>query len=185
MGFQGNILKIRVDEIKDKVIDLSAIEDVADFPELAALQESGECVFPGPLRVQLNVAREYDHIRAHGRVATTVRLGCSRCLSEYDAEIDTPFTVFYLPAAGPSQDEEVELTEEDLVSATYTGDEIDFAREISAQVLTEIPFKPLCKEDCKGLCPVCGTDLNETACGCRDESSGFKFGGLKNLKLEK
>ena len=186
MGFPGYIVKIRVDEIKDKVIDLSAVEEVTDFPELAALQESGDCVFLGPLRVQLNVAREYDHIRAHGRVATTVRLGCSRCLSEYDAEIDTPFTVFYLPATdGTSQDEEVELTEKDLVSMTYAGDEIDFAREISEQVLTEIPFKPLCKEDCKGLCPVCGADLNETECGCKDKSLGFKFGGLKNLKLEK
>ena len=179
-------MKIRVDEIKDKVIDLSAVEEVAAFPELAALQESGECLFLGPLRVQLNVVREYDHIRAHGCVATTVRLGCSRCLSEYDAEIGTPFTVFYLRAtAGTSQDEEVELTEEDLVSTSYSGDEIDFAREISAQVLMEIPVKPLCKEDCKGLCPVCGADLNEAECGCKDESSSFKFGGLKNLKLEK
>lgn len=179
-------MKIRVDEIKDKVIDLSAVDEVAAFPELAALQESGECVFLGPLRVQLNVVREYDHIRAHGRVATTVRLGCSRCLSEYDAEIDAPFTVFYLRAvAGASQDEEVELTEEDLISATYAGDEIDFAREISAQVLTEIPFKPLCREDCRGLCPVCGADLNDTECGCKDESSSFTFGGLKNLKIEK
>ena len=179
-------MKIRIDEIRDKIIDLSVIEDVADYPVLKALQESGECTFLGPLRVQLSVAREYDHIRAHGRVATAVHLGCSRCLSEFDAEIDSPFTFFYMPAAaGVSQDEEVELTEEDLVSATYEGDEIDFAREISELVLTEIPIKPLCTEDCKGLCPVCGTDLNETECGCADDLFNCKFGALKNLRVEK
>jgi len=186
MGLSGCRVKIRIDEIKDKVIDLSATEEVAHFPALAALQEAGDCFFPGPLRVQLTVAREYDHIRAQGRVATTVRLSCSRCLAEYDESIDTPFTVFYMPAkAGTTQDEEVELSEEDLVSVTFEGDEIDFAREVSEQVLTDIPFKPLCREACKGLCPTCGTDLNQGACDCRDEGFNTKFGALKSLKVDK
>ncbi|HLO25057.1 MAG TPA: DUF177 domain-containing protein [Geobacteraceae bacterium] len=179
-------MKIRIEEIKDKVLDLSAVEEVAGYPVLAALQEAGECLFLGPLDVQLSVAREYDHIRAQGRVTTKVRLGCSRCLAEYETDIDSPFTVFYMPAAaGVAQDEEVELTEEDLVSATYEGDEIDFAREIAEQVLTEIPVKPLCREDCKGLCPVCGTDLNEAVCNCRKEPFNIKFEALKNIKIEK
>lgn len=179
-------MKIRVDEIKDKIKDLSAVESVADYPELVALQESGECTFLEPLRVDLTVVREYDHIRAHGRVATSIRLGCSRCLAEYVADIDSPFTLFYMPAAsGVFQDEEIELTEQDLVSTTFEGDEIDFAREISEQVLTEIPFKPLCREECKGLCPVCGVDLNGIDCGCKDESFSIKFGVLKNLRIEK
>jgi DUF177 domain-containing protein len=179
-------VKIRISEIRDKVIDLSAVEDVADYPVLKALHESGECTFLGPLRVQLSVAREYDHIRAHGRVAATVHLGCSRCLTEFDAAIDAPFTVFYMPAAaGVFQDEEVELTEEDLISATYDGDEIDFVGGISEQVLTEIPIKPLCTEDCKGLCPVCGSDLNATVCGCKDDLFNGEFGVLKNLMVEK
>jgi DUF177 domain-containing protein len=179
-------VKIRVDEIKDKVIDLSAIEEVADYPALAALQAEGECEFAGPLRVQLTVAREFDHIRAHGRVATTVRLSCSRCLTEYDEQLDAPFTIFYLPAAaGTVQDEEVELSDEDLVSVTYDRDEIDFSREISEQVLTEIPYKPLCREDCKGLCPTCGADLNQAGCTCRDERFSIQFGALKSLKVDK
>jgi uncharacterized protein len=179
-------VKISIVEIKDKPIDLSATEEVADYPTLMTLQESGECRFLGPLLVQLTVAREYDHIRVHGRVGTKVRLGCSRCLVEYDMEIDAPFTIFYMPAAaGISQDEEVELTDEDLVSAIYEGDEIDFTLEISEQILTEIPFKPLCNEECRGLCPECGSDLNETGCGCKDASFSIKFGALKNLNVEK
>jgi uncharacterized protein len=179
-------VKIRAETIKGKVLDLSAVEDIAEYPALAVLRNSGGCNFPAPLQVRLTVAREFDHIRAEGSVATKVRLTCSRCLEEYDADIDSPFTIFYMPAAaGICQDEEVELTEEDLVSATYEGEEIDLSREIAEQVITEIPVKPLCSEDCKGLCPVCGTDLNVTACGCRDETFSIKFGVLKNLKLEK
>ena len=179
-------MKISIVEIKNKPIDLSATEEVGNYLNLMALQESGECRFLGPLRIQLVVAREYDHIRVHGRAETKVRLYCSRCLVEYDMEIDAPFTVFYLRAAtGIVQDEEVELTEEDLVSATYEGEEIDFSPEISEQILTEIPFKPLCNEECRGLCPECGVDLNEAACGCKDQSFSIKFGALKNLKVEK
>ena len=179
-------MKIRVDEIRDKIIDLSASEEVAEFPDLAALQDAGECSFTGPLRVQLTVAREFDHFRAQGRVAITVRLSCSRCLAEFDQTIDSPFTVFYLPAAtGAVQDEEVELSEQDLVSVTFEGDEIDFTREIAEQVLTEIPFKPLCSEACQGLCPTCGSDLNQGECGCRDESFSIKFEALKGFKVDK
>lgn len=184
-GFPGCIVKVRVDEIRDKVLDLSAVEEVTDYPPLAALQESGECAFLGPLRLHLAVVREYDHIRAEGRVETRVRLVCSRCLAEYEAAVDSPFTIFYMRSAGVPQDEEVELAEQDLISVTFEGDEIDFTDEIAEQVLVEIPFKPLCKEECKGLCPNCGTDLNTAECGCSSQQANLKFSALKNLKVNK
>jgi DUF177 domain-containing protein len=178
-------VKVRVDEIKNKARDLSAVEEVKDYPTLAALQESGECAFLEPLRLDMTVAREYDHIRAQGRVATRTRLVCSRCLTEYETDIVSPFTIFYLRSAGESRDEEVELSERDLVSAAYDGDEIDFTDEIAEQVLMEIPFKPLCSEECKGLCVSCGADLNTTDCGCSHNQESLKFSVLKNLKVEK
>ena len=178
-------MKVRADEIKDKVRDLSAVEEVTDYPPLAALQESGECVFLQPLRLHLTVVREYDHIRAEGRVETRVRLACSRCLADYETDIDSPFTIFYLRSAGVPQDEEVELAEQDLISVTFEGDEIDFTGEIAEQVLVEIPIKPLCKEECKGLCPNCGTDLNTAECGCSGQQANLTFSVLKNLKVNK
>lgn len=178
-------MKVRVDQIKDKVLDLSADEEVVDYPTLAALQESGQCAFVAPLRLHLSVAREYDHIRAQGRVETRARLVCSRCLTEYETDIVSSFTIFYIRSAGVSQDEEVELAEQDLISVAFEGDEIDFADEIAEQVLMEIPYKPLCREECKGLCPNCGADLNTTECGCSRTEANLKFGALKNFKAEK
>ena len=178
-------MKVRVYDIKDKVRDLSAVEEVANYPALTALQESGECIFLAPLRLQLNVAREYDHIRAEGEVETRVRLACSRCLTEYETEIVSPFTIFYIPSAGGTQDEEVELAEQDLISVPFNGDEIDFTDEIAEQVLMEIPLKPLCKEECRGLCPNCGTDLNLADCSCSRTTVNLKLSALQNFKEDK
>jgi uncharacterized protein len=84
---------------------------------------------------------------------------------------------------GLNQDEDVELAEEDLISATYEGDEIDFTREITEQVVLAIPFKPLCSEDCKGLCIKCGAELNITECSCSQDTMNLQFNALKNLKV--
>ena len=184
-SFLVNTVKIRIDDLKDKTVELSDEESLAGYPTLLALQDAGECVFLAPLRIHLTVAREYDHIRVYGRVETSLRLACARCLVEHTLDIESPFTIFYMRAADIVQDEEVELAEEELISATYQGDEIDFTSEIAAQIIMAIPFKPLCRENCRGLCPTCGTDLNSAECACDRNEVGFKFKALKNLKIEK
>jgi len=178
-------LKIRVDDLKDKTVELSSEEPLALYSTLLELQETGECRFLAPLRIHLNVAREYDHIRASGRVETSIRLDCSRCLAEFHICIDSPFTIFYMRDEGLGQDEDVELAEEDMISATYEGDEIDFTSEITEQVILAIPFKPLCSEDCKGLCIKCGAELNIADCSCSKDNMNLQFKALKNLKVER
>jgi uncharacterized protein len=178
-------LKIRVEDIKDAAKVLTGTEPIDDYPSLAAMQEAAECRFTSPLQLHLTVTREYDMIRVHGEVATRLRLGCSRCLNEYEMAIASPFTIFYTRATDLPLDEEVELAEEDLVSATYQGDEIDLTPEIAEQVLLEIPFKPLCREECRGLCAVCGADLNVTECGCDRRDTSLTFSALKDFKAEK
>jgi uncharacterized protein len=177
-------LKIRVDDLKDKSIELLSEEPLMLYSTLLALQEAGECRFQAPLRIHLNVAREYDHIRVNGRVETSIHLDCSRCLGEYQVNIDSPFTIFYMRDEGMHQDEDVELAEEDLISATYEGDEIDFTTEITEQVILAIPFKPLCREDCKGLCSNCGAELNISNCSCNQDNMNLKFNALRNLKVK-
>jgi uncharacterized protein len=72
-----------------------------------------------------------------------------------------------------------------LIATTYSGDEIDLTHEIEEQVAMDIPFKPLCGEECKGLCPVCGTDLNAADCGCSKEPVNLKFSALKDFKVSR
>lgn len=179
-------MKVRIEEIKEKGLSLEAEEPVADYPALVELEESGEGHFLAPLHIHLDLKKEYGHVRASGRVETIVRLACSCCLAEFDHTIDTRFTIFYTKAmADIPQDEEVELKEEDLVSTTYEADEIDFTAEITEQTILEIPYKALCREDCRGLCSKCGADLNVTDCGCDRQDYNLKFSALKNFKLDR
>jgi uncharacterized protein len=178
-------LKIRVDDLKQKKVELSSEEPISHYSTLLTLEEAGECDFTAPLKVHLTVAREYDHIRASGRVATSLLMNCSRCLSDFQMEIDSPFTIFYLRDEGMGQDEDVELMEEDLITAVYCGDEIDFTNEITEQVLLAIPIKPLCSEDCRGLCPACGAELNVSDCACRVENTNLHFNALENLRVNR
>ncbi len=181
----GDTLKVRVVDLKDKALHLEAEEPITDYPDLMSMVEAGECEFLSPLRLSITVAREYDHIRASGKVETVVKVACARCLTEYNADIDSSFTIFYTKAAGMTLDEEVELAEEDLISKSYEGDEIDFAPEVAEQVIMEIPLKPLCREDCRGLCSSCGANLNDTACSCDRSGGNLKFSALKGIKIEK
>lgn len=177
-------MKIRVADISDKEKTLSAVEYFSAYPSLAQAQDGGECEFISPLNVSLSVVREFDHIRVHGGVSTEVRLSCSRCLCEFTSGISSTFTVFYTKALTAQLQDEIELDEQDLVSATYSGDEIDFSDEIAEQVLLEVPYKPLCSEECKGLCNSCGADLNSTDCSCSSNAVSMAFSSLSELKLK-
>jgi uncharacterized protein len=177
-------VKIRVADITERTIVLEAEEKTALFPTLAQVQSVGECQFLSPLSVLLAVAREFDHIRVNGTVATKVGLVCSRCLCEFSADLNSSFTIFYTKAPTAQPEDEVELGEHDLIAATYSGDEIDFSAEIAEQILLEIPYKPLCSEECKGLCSSCGADLNSSDCTCSSNAVSMVFSSLKGLKVK-
>lgn len=178
-------MKIHVDEIKEKP-KVFSVEEPADlYPILVASQEAGECRFIAPLKLWGTVTREFDHIRVNGRVETRVALTCSRCLAGFETPVVSSFTIFYSRAAEGPQDEEIELAEADLVSATYTGEEIDLSTEIAEQVMMDVPLKPLCSEECQGLCPKCGADLNTVDCGCDRSDLNFRMSVLKSFKVNK
>jgi uncharacterized protein len=179
-------VKIAVADIKEKPRELAAEELVGEYPALEAMEASGECRFLEPIRIALAVVKEYDHIRVHGEVKTAALFSCSRCLVEYASSVTSTFTIFYTRSQGKEiLDEEVELAEEDLVSTTYTGDEIDFTPVIAEQIILGLPVKPLCKESCLGLCSNCGADLNVSPCECEPVDGNLSFSALRNLKIEK
>lgn len=178
-------MKIEIEKVKKKQLDLAEVEPASHFPSLVEMEKNGECVFTAPVNATVAAVWEYDHVRVTGRVESAARLTCSRCLAEYDIPIASDFTIFYTEAKGDELDEEVELSEEELISASYSGDEIDLDPEIVEQVMLEIPYKPLCSESCRGLCPECGADLNAGECGCDRGVINLKMAALKKIKIEK
>jgi len=178
-------MKITVDHIHEKPLALHAEEAVELFPVLVGMETDGECTFTSPVSYDVTVVREYDHLRVAGKVNTSVSMCCSRCLASFESAITSDFTIFFRrgTAEETATEEETELNEQDLISATYSGDEIDLTHEIEEQVAMEIPLQPLCSSICKGLCPECGTDLNHGSCSCADKQFNFKFSALKDFKI--
>lgn len=177
-------MKILLDHVKKKQVDLSEELPASHYPNLAAMEEAGECTFTETVRAQISAGWEYGHVRASGHVESAVQLTCSRCLAEYPLSVSSDFTIFYTESKGEELDEEVELSDVELISATYSGEEIDLDPEIAEQVMLEIPYKPLCKEECRGLCPQCGADLNQGECGCDRGPVNVKMAALKKLKID-
>lgn len=151
------------------------------------MRDEAACSFTSPVRYDLTLAREYDHLRVSGRIGVTVELTCSRCLATFEKPLSSALTIIYRHGTPDevSLEEETELSEQDLVSAVYSGDEIDLGHEIAEQIAIEVPFRPLCAENCKGLCPECGTDLNSSSCSCGDRQFNFKFSALKDFKVSR
>ena len=180
-----NVLTVRLEDIREKTAEISEQLPGAAFPVLSEMIQSGEVVLTSPVCVEITAAHEFDHVRVNGRVDAGIRLACSRCLAEYDDVVSSNFVLFYTKAQGNETvpDEEVELSETDLVSATYRGDEIDLVSAVEEQVITELPMKPLCSDQCRGLCSSCGADLNTVDCGCRQEAPSLAFSVLKDFTI--
>jgi len=181
-------MRIRIEELKQGQIDLAFEETPESFAVLKEMADNGVCEFLTLLKAALRAQQIGDMVELEGSIATTVRLDCGRCLQSFEMPIESQFALTYCQGEPDPEDsdpnqEELELTTEDIGLIYYQGDEIDIRTEIQEQVVLAFPLKPLCRQDCRGLCPQCGSDLNAAKCDCNRSPSGGKFDALKGLKL--
>lgn len=104
-----------------------------------------------------------------GRLHTTARLICGACLRSFPQPLEFSVDEEFArvgpsePPAGPG---EAALGPDDFVAAVGADDTIDLSEVIRQHLLLALPIAPRCREDCRGLCPACGADLNAAPCGC-------------------
>jgi uncharacterized protein len=134
-----------------------------------------------PVDLRFRVDKDKNRYRLVGRVSTALEQSCSRCLEPFRQAIDVPFDVRYLPQSENIGSEEREVEEDDLSDAFYRDDQIDLRQLMEEQFYLTLPMKPLCHEDCKGLCPNCGVNLNEVTCKCQVRWEDPRLAGLKAL----
>jgi len=123
-----------------------------------------------------------ETVYLEGQLKTTVSLPCSRCLETTSLPISCRFNYIFSPSGGPHVEEQ-ELSAEDLDTLYYEEETIDLDPVVYEQIVMNIPIKALCRDSCKGLCPVCGINLNEGSCQCRAQSGDPRFDILKKLKI--
>ncbi len=180
-------MRIHVDQIKEGGISLFYSEPAESFEVLADMIANEECEFRGPIETRLTAFRIADLIKVDGTLNASVRLACDRCLEAFYSELKGEFSLTYtrdVYGNAPDEEEEIELSEDDLGLIAFQGEEIDFREAVQEQVILAFPLRALCRETCKGLCPRCGTDLNKTSCACTQVIPASKFAALRELKLK-
>ena len=138
----------------------------------------------GPLDWSASAERAGEEIRIAGSLNATLEMACSRCLEPARLTINKPFDLFFREhdATMFDEDAEVELDEKDTRTAFFTGTKLAIGDVLQEQVLLALPMKTLCKVDCKGLCPNCGTNLNSGSCGCSKEEFSPHMDNLLEIK---
>jgi len=175
---------IEVQHIPVEGKTLTYVRQAGELPVLRELAERGECRFVGPLTIVLTVVPERTLIKVSGSIEAVIEQSCSRCLNDYRSDLQQRFTLRFSRDTAEhdereEKEKELELTEEHIGLTIFKGEAIDFTDSVQEQVVLALPYKPLCREDCKGLCPRCGIDLNVAQCGCAQGSKSSPFDVLK------
>jgi len=129
-------------------------------------------------------------VRATGEVEGEGSAECDRCLKAVRVPIKTAFDQRYswegtaAPRPSGGHDEEVALAEDELDIVSLEGSAFDTAELAREQFVLATPIRVVCIEDCKGLCPDCGADLNAGPCACAPETGDPRWDALKKLKTD-
>ena len=137
-----------------------------------------------PVEVAFDIHKDKEKFRLVGNARTELELTCSRCLEPFRLPVHAEFDLRYLPATAAVAEAEHEVADEDLETSYYRDDQIDVNELLREQFYLALPMKPLCQEDCKGLCPQCGTNRNTGACDCSAVVEDPRLAPLRNLKRE-
>ncbi len=180
---------LRIKDIEDKSLSLTLEESPDDFPVLAEMIKKGEYEFNSLLNIRIEARKIISDFEVKGRFTTEIKITCSRCLKVYNTALEADFYLVFSKEnpeeVDNSDNEGIELSAFDTQLILFHGEEIDLEEAIQDQVVMAFPIKPLCTEDCSGLCVKCGNDLNNKECGCDRSSGNNQFAALKDLKLNK
>jgi uncharacterized protein len=122
-------------------------------------------------------------LRIQGRYTVELTAPCDRCLANARHPLDAGFDLFYRPASTIARDEEIEIDEGEAQIGFYEGGGLELEDILREQILLALPMQRVCSEDCKGICPVCGKDRNQSACDCATHTVDDRWGALRKLEI--
>jgi len=141
-----------------------------------------------PLETQGSVellAHTLGEIRVRGHLKTLMEADCDRCLEPARVPVDTDYDLFYRPAvASTHAAEEVALDPGEVEIAFYQGDGIDLTEVLREQIVLSMPMQRVCREDCRGICPMCGQNRNLVDCACEIRKVDDRWAALKTLQTK-
>jgi uncharacterized protein len=164
-------------------IDLPGLDDdPIGFDEKLTLppERLDEHVVAAPVNVHLsgNLRPVGGSYVVMGRYSATGTLSCTRCLEPVSWQTGDDFSVEYRRAL--PREPEVELSDNELDIAYLDDDALDLCEVAAEQVLLALPMRVVCDDECAGLCPRCGANLNTGACTCEPENDP-RWDALKEI----
>ena len=178
-------MKIPIDDIPQLPKEISFSESIEELNEIYAKGSARDFRFPPSLHVALVYYRSGRELFFHGRLEGSIGASCSRCLKDFSFKMDCPFEFMLIPDPVTLPRGAEELSRGELGLSFYSTEEIDLAPLIMEQVMLALPTRPLCAEDCRGLCSRCGADLNRETCGCSANASDPRMALFRTLKVDR
>jgi uncharacterized protein len=169
---------IDVDRLPKEGLKIS--RDFEFFSE-ALVEENA--VFLQPVHADLTISKVGEGILIKGKITTRLSFICSRCLVPFEFPVDSKFDLVYLPEELDALKDQ--LGDDDLNKMYYHGSKVDIEEIVLEQLNLVFPTKPLCSEDCQGICPVCGKVIQSGECACETKSSDPRLEKLKTFIRDK
>ena len=164
----------------------SHFEGQADIPLIEVGPD--DLRFAAPIDYEVDITNTGEAMLVEGVAKGVATIACARCLDDVSYELEGQIDGYFL-LDEPDFDDEYDGSDFDVLPADHI---LDLEPLICAALIVEAPLLPLCREDCVGLCPTCGANLNEGPCGCGPdealeefERAANPFAALASLKFEK
>ena len=139
----------------------------------------------GPLRVEgvaELLANTGGEVRIKGHLSVAMESSCDRCLGPARFPLNSGFDLFYRPGKSLDSEQEFAIDEGEAEMGFYEGGGIELEEILREQILLLLPMQRVCSADCKGICPVCGANRNESTCECKANTVDDRWGALRDLK---
>lgn len=159
-----------------------------ETPELVLDEgtEDGGRLEAHKLHGDVKVTRLSEGLLVQGDIEADVTMECSRCLTELNLPVDASLEEQFQPTVDIVTGMPVHRAEyeDDQAFEIDPNHLMDLSEPVRQALLVALPMKPLCREDCKGICPECGANLNEVDCGHTSEPEDNRWSGLAVLRIE-
>ena len=143
------------------------------------LWQRSEVHLAEPLRVQFEAQLAGRDVVVRGTMQSRIKLPCRRCLTPVTMPVDEEFALVFRPGLT-----RVEAEEQEVFPLPERADELDLAPALREQVVLSVPQYAMCSESCKGMCPQCGANLNQTQCDCQAAELDPRWAALRNLRTQ-
>jgi uncharacterized protein len=178
------VLTVPVERITWEGLDVPVSLEAGWFAHWLKEQPELDFAVERPITGTIHLERHDDNILVRGHLRGELNFTCSRCLDGFIEPLAADFDLLLRIGQPPPPAQEVELDSGELDEDYFQGEDLDLNALLREQILLTLPLKPLCGEECRGLCRQCGANLNRERCTCTAPVMHSSFAGLEKLKID-